>query len=45
VIAYCKQHLADYKCPKLVAFVGELPKTATGKIQKGKLVAAAPARP
>jgi long-chain acyl-CoA synthetase len=39
VIAYCKEHLADYKCPKIVRFVAELPKTATGKVQKGKLVA------
>jgi long-chain acyl-CoA synthetase len=45
VIAYCKQHLADYKCPKVVRFVDEFPKTATGKIQKAKLVAASPDRP
>ncbi len=41
VIAYCHQHLADYKCPRVVRFLSELPKTATGKIQKGKLAAAA----
>ena len=38
VIAYCKEHLADFKCPRKVAFVEGFPKTATGKIQKNKLV-------
>jgi long-chain acyl-CoA synthetase len=39
VIAYCQKELADYKCPRRVLFMEELPKTATGKIQKNKLVA------
>ncbi|WP_026869451.1 acyl-CoA synthetase [Inquilinus limosus] len=33
IIAFCRQHLAHFKCPKTVVF-GELPKTSTGKIQK-----------
>ena len=33
IIAYCREHLARFKCPRAVAF-GELPKTSTGKIQK-----------
>jgi fatty-acyl-CoA synthase len=33
IIAFCREHLAHFKCPAAVAF-GELPKTATGKIQK-----------
>jgi fatty-acyl-CoA synthase len=33
IIAYCRQHLAAFKCPVAVTF-GELPKTSTGKIQK-----------
>ncbi len=33
VIAWCRQHLAHYKCPRYVSF-GILPKTSTGKIQK-----------
>ena len=33
VIAYCQARLARYKCPSRVIFM-ELPKTATGKIQK-----------
>jgi fatty-acyl-CoA synthase len=36
IINFCKQHLAKFKAPKYVEF-GELPKTATGKIQKFKL--------
>jgi len=38
LIDYCKEHLADYKCPRKVFFVDDLPKTATGKIQKTKVV-------
>ena len=33
IIAWCRQHLAHYKCPRFVVF-GALPKTSTGKIQK-----------
>ena len=33
VIAWCREHLARFKIPRTVVF-GELPKTATGKIQK-----------
>jgi len=36
LIAYCREHLAHYKCPRHVVFI-ELPKTSTGKIQKFKL--------
>lgn len=34
---HCLQHLAKYKVPKEVHFVKELPKNATGKIQKTQL--------
>jgi long-chain acyl-CoA synthetase len=37
VLTFCKEHLAAYKCPRLVRFVDELPKTATGKIRKGEV--------
>ena len=37
VIAWCKQKLAGYKCPKRVEFRTELDRTATGKLQKFKL--------
>src|SRR6266852_2341412 len=31
---YARERMAHFKCPKTVRFVPELPKTATGKIQK-----------
>lgn len=34
VKSYLKQHLADFKIPKHVYFLKELPKTATGKVLK-----------
>ena len=37
VIAWTKQKLAGYKCPKRVEFRAELARTATGKLQKFKL--------
>ncbi len=37
VIAYCREHLAAYKVPRMVAFVEELPKSAVGKILRRKL--------
>ncbi len=36
IINFCKENLARFKAPKVVEF-GQLPKTATGKIQKYKL--------
>jgi long-chain acyl-CoA synthetase len=39
IIDYCKSKLANYKCPRMVFFWDALPKTATGKIQKNKIVA------
>jgi acyl-CoA synthetase (AMP-forming)/AMP-acid ligase II len=32
VIAYCRERLAGYKCPRRVLFVDELPRNATGKV-------------
>ncbi len=34
LIAFCREKLAHFKAPRAVTFVDELPKTATGKIQK-----------
>ena len=36
IIAWCRQHMAHFKCPRHVTF-GALPKTSTGKIQKFEL--------
>ncbi|MEU8587535.1 AMP-binding protein [Streptomyces sp. NPDC048664] len=37
IIAYCKERMAGYKAPTSVEFRDEIPRTATGKIQKFKL--------
>ena len=37
MIAWTKQRLAGYKCPKRVEFRDALARTATGKLQKFKL--------
>jgi fatty-acyl-CoA synthase len=42
VIAFARDHLAHFKAPTGVTFVAELPKTATGKIQKYVLRKGAP---
>jgi 3-(methylthio)propionyl---CoA ligase len=36
LIAFCRENLAHFKCPRAIIF-GELPKTTTGKIQKFRL--------
>ena len=38
ILDHCSKHLAKYKVPKRVVFTGELPKTASGKIQKTLLL-------
>ncbi len=37
IIAFCRETLANYKVPKTVEFVDELPKSGAGKILKRKL--------
>ena len=37
IIGFCREHLAHFKCPTSVEFREELPRTATGKLQKFKL--------
>jgi len=37
LIEYSREKMASYKRPRRIAFVSELPKTATGKIQRFKL--------
>jgi long-chain acyl-CoA synthetase len=34
---FCRQQLADYKCPKTIRFVREIPKGPTGKLLKREL--------
>ncbi len=37
LIAFCREHLAHFKCPRSVDFVDELPRLPTGKLYKGVL--------
>lgn len=47
IMAWCREHMANYKAPRLVEIVDSLPKSATGKIawrelQDAELLARAP---
>jgi acyl-CoA synthetase (AMP-forming)/AMP-acid ligase II len=35
LISYCRAHLADYKRPKQIHITDSIPRTATGKVQRG----------
>jgi O-succinylbenzoic acid--CoA ligase len=35
---HCRQHLAGYKIPRLYRFVGSLPVTASGKVERRKVI-------
>ncbi len=37
LVAWCRDGMAHYKAPRRVLFVGDLPKTATGKLQRFKV--------
>ncbi|MEP6704780.1 MAG: long-chain-fatty-acid--CoA ligase [Acidobacteriota bacterium] len=37
LIAFCRERLADFKCPKMVHFVDDIPKGPTGKLLKREL--------
>ncbi len=37
LLAFCRSRLAHFKCPTSVELIDELPRTATGKLQKFKL--------
>ena len=39
--AYCRERMADFKIPKKIHVVTEIPRTATGKVQRRARVAAA----
>ncbi len=38
IIEFCRERLADFKCPKTVEFVEDIPKGPTGKLLKRELV-------
>ena len=37
LIAFCRDRLADFKCPKKIRIVERIPRTATGKIQRSSI--------
>ena len=37
VVTWCRENLADYKRPRVVEFVDELPRDPNGKVRKPKL--------
>jgi acyl-CoA synthetase (AMP-forming)/AMP-acid ligase II len=37
IIAWCRDRLAHFKCPKSVEFADALPRTTTGKVLKREL--------
>ena len=37
LIAYCKEHLANFKIPRSVVVVGSLPRNPSGKVLKNDL--------
>ena len=37
IVAFCRETLAAYKCPRRVQFVTDVPKTSTGKIMRREL--------
>ncbi|HZR25067.1 MAG TPA: acyl--CoA ligase [Vicinamibacterales bacterium] len=40
LLAYCKERLADFKRPKQIHITEAIPRTATGKIQRGRVAEA-----
>ena len=48
LIAHCRSHLADFKCPRVIHVVHQIPRTATGKVQRrlvAEAIATQPAKP
>ncbi len=44
IVAWCRDQLAHFKCPKTAEFTGSLPRTTTGKVLKRELRAQLAAR-
>jgi acyl-CoA synthetase (AMP-forming)/AMP-acid ligase II len=40
ILKFCKERLADFKCPKKIYIIDAIPRTATGKIQRGAVAKA-----
>ncbi len=40
ILAFCRERLAEFKCPKKIYITKAIPRTATGKIQRGAVAQA-----
>jgi len=40
LLGYCRERLAEFKCPKKIHLVKQIPRTATGKVQRRTVAAA-----
>ena len=40
ILAFCRERLADFKCPKKIYIEKAIPRTTTGKIQRGAVAKA-----
>jgi acyl-CoA synthetase (AMP-forming)/AMP-acid ligase II len=40
LLKHCREHLAEYKCPKKLYIVSSIPQTATGKVRRSAMAAA-----
>jgi acyl-CoA synthetase (AMP-forming)/AMP-acid ligase II len=40
LVAYCRERLAVYKCPRVVEFTDALPRNTLGKVVKDELIRA-----
>ena len=45
LIRFCREHMADFMCPKTIHVVETIPRTATGKIQRRAVAAALAPQP
>ena len=45
LLSYCRERLADFKCPKRIHLASAIPRTATGKIQRRMVAAAYAGKP
>ena len=43
LLAWCRERLAAYKCPREIRFLASLPRTPNGKVQRKRLPEAAAA--
>ena len=39
LLQHCREHLAEFECPKKLYFLESIPKTGSGKIQRGAVAA------